>query len=374
MDSSFNTSSVSSFSISINTNPASVLQIEERKASSSKRSPIFMGCCAEGKVILPSLQDPPPILYALLTSTNARARNFHQRIRSYNSALAFTSIGANIDDSVTSVGGVYMFRIHGKMYHNIGSLLLAQPGASPHFAQIYVYDTEHKLQNRMNVMPSLDASVLADLQQMLDQVNPYVTVFRQVRNKLTQKPATTLSMIIRADRTADLRRYNISAANEVAAILVGNEHETEPSHRDIVLSLCNGTLQRISELHRSYILLHYVLLFPRGEDDSMCDDNESSHIARHRFVTLMQFYAYRLHVRIKERSGLHLADCLFQQYIVNTYAVIEQNWLNFLKSNQKKICTELYQGLQDVFQTANVQQGGEIGQRIVLPSTFMGGP
>ena len=115
-------------------------------------------------------------------------------------------------------------------------------------------------------MPLLDTTVLADLQQMLDQVNPYVAVFQQVRDMLIQEPTITLSMVIRTKRVADPRHYNIPTANEVVAIIV-NEQETESLHHDIILSLRDGRLQRISELHRSYISLHYVLLFPRGEDD-----------------------------------------------------------------------------------------------------------
>ncbi|CAG8768652.1 12978_t:CDS:1, partial [Cetraspora pellucida] len=35
------------------------------------------------------------------------------------------------------------------------------------------------------------------------------------------------------------------------------------------------------------------------------------------------------------------------QYLVDAYASVEQNRLNFLKLNQKKIHAELYSGLQD---------------------------
>ena len=41
----------------------------------------------------------------------------------YNSALSFTSIGVKVDQEVTGTSGVYTFRIHGNMYHRIGTLL-----------------------------------------------------------------------------------------------------------------------------------------------------------------------------------------------------------------------------------------------------------
>lgn len=306
--------------------------------------------------------------WVLISMIVLRVPEVHSYIAFLLSILAFIAI---ILLFIFNVLGIYTFCIHREIYHNIGSLLPLQDIASPKFAQLYIYDTEHEVQNRMNVMPFLDPTILTDLQQMLDQINPYVAVFRQVRDVLMQEPTTTLSMAIRANRTADPRCYNIPTANEVAAIIIGNEQETTPSHRDIVLSLRDGSLQRISELHRSYIPLHYVLLFPRGEDgwypwiplrnvpfdakqgengdeDSINDDveydDDGLHIKKRKHVTLMQFYAYRLQVRVGEGTGLHLAGRLFQQYIVDAYAIIEQNRLNFVRTNQKKIRSDFYQG------------------------------
>ncbi|CAG8750772.1 9279_t:CDS:1 [Cetraspora pellucida] len=97
--------------------------LDERKSNSSIKSPVFMTCCANSKVLLPPLQELPPFLNVLLTRTNTQSHLFHQNIRLYNSALAFTSIGAKIDHSVTSTRSIYTFRIYGEMYHNIGTLL-----------------------------------------------------------------------------------------------------------------------------------------------------------------------------------------------------------------------------------------------------------
>ena len=67
--------------------------------------------------------------------------------------------------------------------------------------------------------------------------------------------------------TKDLRRYNLPNANEeVAAIIPGDGSEERSNHRDIVLHLSGRGLRRISQLHPSYSSLHYVLLFPYGED------------------------------------------------------------------------------------------------------------
>ncbi len=81
---------------------------------------------------LPLLAPPPESLRRLLTSNEVDAKDFRQRIRTYNNALAFTSAGANLDTSVAQPGD-YTYRLRGELYHRMGSLL-PQPGEAPKFA------------------------------------------------------------------------------------------------------------------------------------------------------------------------------------------------------------------------------------------------
>ena len=45
----------------------------------------------------------------------------------------------------------------------------------------------------------------------------------------------------------------------------------------------------------------------------------------------MQFYSYRLQIR--DGDWIQSASRLYQQYIVDQYAKIEQNHLNYLRQN-----------------------------------------
>ncbi|PKY50734.1 hypothetical protein RhiirA4_546135 [Rhizophagus irregularis] len=140
-------------------------------------------------------------------------------------------------------------------------------GQKPVFAQLYIYDTDHENSNRLRVMRDLNAKILQNLQNMLDTYNPYIQNFRQVRDLLqNDADSADISMQIYCDRSNDACRYNTSAASDVAAIMVGDGYEVKPSNRDIVLNLCDRTLQRIFKLHPSYDPLQYVLLFPNGDD------------------------------------------------------------------------------------------------------------
>jgi len=127
---------------------------------------------------------------------DASSREFQQNIRAYNSALAFTSIGAKIDDHITGTRGPYTFRIHGEMYHRIGSLFPQSTVKSPSFAQIYIFDTDNETQNRLNIMPSLNQVTLTALQNMLHGINPYVQVFQQTGRLFQQNLSQNLTMII----------------------------------------------------------------------------------------------------------------------------------------------------------------------------------
>jgi hypothetical protein len=97
--------------------------LEEHATLNSCTNPQFTLCCAQGKMTLPPLAPPLEPLRRLLTCNEANAKDFRQRIRFYNNALAFTSVGANLDTSVAQPDN-YTYRLRGELYHRMGSLLL----------------------------------------------------------------------------------------------------------------------------------------------------------------------------------------------------------------------------------------------------------
>ena len=105
-------------------------------------------CCNHGKVTLPSLQYPPPELASLLTGSDVQSKNFKENIWGYNRAFAFTSLGVKEDHSVNRGNGPPVFRIQGELAHWSGSLL-PEPGHSPVYAQIYIYDPHIAVTHRM---------------------------------------------------------------------------------------------------------------------------------------------------------------------------------------------------------------------------------
>ncbi|XP_074271087.1 uncharacterized protein LOC141595011 [Silene latifolia] len=63
----------------------------------------------------------------------------------------------------------------------------------------------------------------------------------------------------------------------------------------------------------------------------------------------------------------------FQQYVVDMYVKIENTRLDYFRNNQETIRAELYQGILDTV-GAGEHRAANIGKRVILPPTFLGGP
>jgi hypothetical protein len=288
------------------------------------------------------------------------------------------------------------------MYHQIG-LLLPQHDVQPRFCQLYIYDTINQLKHRQNIMPTFDPDILHELQTLLLEVNPYAQTFKSIRDLVSNNPTQALHLRILAKRSKDARTYNIPTGNEVATIMVGDGSE-DVDHRDVVVQDQQGGLRRILELHPTYMPMSYAFMFPYGEDgwhpsipvrhvvdleptngeelanesngDNYLEGGEPNSTRRkrgRRTITMNNYYAFRLQERDNDASTILRCGRLLQQYIVDAYAAIEQSRVNYLRRNKKKLQVDLYQGLQDVLEARDTDTT-TLGTRIVLPSSFTGGP
>ena len=245
--------------------------MDERLVHSSKRNPVFGMCCTSGKIKLPKLEAPPMEIRDLLSGQDQRAKKFREHIRKYNNALAMTSLGCKVDDAINRNGaGPYVFKVHGKLTHKVGSLL-PNEGQTPLYAQLYIYDGAEALQYHMNHAANheLDRGTMQILQDTLYNHHPGVQLYKQALELTSNMPPEHQCKIaLRFDERTDCRRYNLptaAAANEIAVILPGDGDQPQDS-RDIILYRHHGEpLQHISEMHPMYLSLHYVLLFPTGQ-------------------------------------------------------------------------------------------------------------
>lgn len=237
----------------------------------NNKAPIYTGCCQKGEIKIPSSNWTPPFLQQLLDPNNGRESIlFRENIRVYNSMFAFTSMGAKIDYDINTKSGPYVFKICGQVHHLMGSVLPIE-GERPKYAQLYVYDTNHEISNRMDAIdPShmnkkIKPDIVEGLIQMFDEINDLVKKYRSVRDKFEDGSLPSFNTTILGRQPTDSRQYELPTSDEIAGLIVGDIGEFN-SNRDVIIQSNDGHLKRIFKLHPKYMSLQYPLLFLYGEN------------------------------------------------------------------------------------------------------------
>lgn len=146
----------------------------------------------------------------------------------------------------------------------------------------------------------------------------------------------------------------------------------------LILPIGNGDRRRIFELHPSYLPMKYPLLFPYGEDGYHTEilHTEKSDSSR-RKLTIKEFISYRIFYQNNEASTILRSRKLFQQFLVDGYMMMESHRLAFIVKNQPLLRSDKYKKLDDAIRSGTIDiedPADKVGKRIVLPSSFVGGP
>ncbi|GKV24801.1 hypothetical protein SLEP1_g34368 [Rubroshorea leprosula] len=211
---------------------------------------------------------------------------------------------------------------------------------------------------------------------MLDKSNVLAQSFRYARDRYKEDDLKGVKMRLIRRRSNDGRTYNLPTASEVAALIVG-DIDSSIGDRDIIVETQSKKLQRIDVHHPLYLGLQYPLLFPYGEDGYRDDvkfrlPTGAKKHARAK-VSMREFFSFRLQERKEESQLLFLSRKLFQQFLVDAYTMIEADRLNFLKFNQPRLRVDLYKSVGDALNRGE-KEASTTGKRIILPSSFTGGP
>ncbi|XP_060973322.1 uncharacterized protein LOC115695347 isoform X2 [Cannabis sativa] len=358
-------------------------------------------CCADGKIYL-ATNEVPNELFALLTSTTSDSAHFRTYIRTYNNQFAFTSLGVKYDHNLCQRNNeIYTFRAQGQIYHNITDLLPSD--GRPSNLQLYFYDTEHELDNRLldsqyRMLPTVTSQLIHIL-----RINLYSIFFRS----LGDMPDLERQIIhVRSDAGLDQRVFNAPTSSQVAAIWVENNNENQIGRRDIFVYNHSGRQFKVQYYYGCYDSLQYPLLFPYGdngwhkgiekvgetqsrsvEQTQTTNPRRSSNVeellaaeeavsiqeTKEPKVSCREYYCFKFQIREDERSILLLSGRLLQQYAVDMYVKMETSRLDYYRGQQMHIRTELYQGIVDTI-TLGERDASNVVKRIILPSSFIGGP
>jgi endo-1,4-beta-D-glucanase Y len=93
------------------------------------------------------------------------------------------------------------------------------------YIYIYIYDTEHEIENRIEASKchaeksSIDPTIVAGLQKMLDDNNVLAKTFRMARDRFKEDDYHdyTLKLIGKRNKS---RTHNLPFASKVAALIV----------------------------------------------------------------------------------------------------------------------------------------------------------
>ena len=104
------------------------------------------------------------------------------------------------------------------------------------------------------------------------------------------------------------------------------------------------------------------------DDAGVAEDEESRRTGR---VTMRNFHAYRLFPRRSDFNIILRGYRLFQQYVVDAWANIDQAVLKWIFHNQSDIRADLYSGSGDTAAISDATSD-QVGKRIILPSSYIG--
>ncbi|UYV70662.1 hypothetical protein LAZ67_8000195 [Cordylochernes scorpioides] len=235
-------------------------------------------------------------------------------------------------------------RSHERNYSSSELECLAIVESVDKFRIYFMDNVEEEIDRRCAFSEATRRAIIAELQTLFHEHNCLV---RDFKSAVENVRADDMKFIIRADKTPTNeheRRFNAPMTPEVAAVIVG----TEIARRDIVICRRDGTKQRVAETHRSR------------------RDNEK--------VSCMDFYAYRIMIRAQESNPILKCRQLFQQFIVDMYAKVESERLNYIHFNQSKLRADQYIHLRDAIANDGAAAAANIGQMVILPASYTGSP
>ncbi|GJS42848.1 DNA helicase [Tanacetum coccineum] len=187
------------------------------------------------------------------------------------------------------------------------------------FLQLYIYDTEHELENRMQHFSGLDNNdldpeIVQGLIHFLDTHNELVQLFRTAHDRCQE--INIPEFYIRLYNGDGARGYELQASNTLRAIFFDSEL-TGSTEFDVVIEHRGGLPKRINKLHKSYMPLQFPLLFiyeqSRFQTELKLKRADGSEYERR--VTMLAYYAYQLPPWVSEYNLIFRVGRLFQQYL-----------------------------------------------------------
>ncbi|XP_076947443.1 uncharacterized protein LOC143619382 [Bidens hawaiensis] len=238
---------------------------------------------------------------------------------------------------------------------------------------MYIYDTSNEIRNRLSQFTDCeDGRLSEDIVKVIvdDEHNELVKRFRCARDLCSSTNVPDFSVFLY--NPARQLSYDSPVPNSMGAIV--HEGTSGAEDFDIVVHCRDGRPQRISKLNSLYMPLQYPLLHIYGDRGwSPTMRLVSNGDRRNNNLTMNMYYSFLIHDRHNRYSITLRGGRLFQQYLVDAYISLEQERLDYIRANQNLFRTEYLQGIHNAIAKGDTE-GQSVGRRVILPSSFTGGP
>lgn len=373
----------------------------------------YTKCCKDGCVVLPAFPEPTPLIRDLLWEQYrpvALNRKFASKTRTYNTKASFASVVMR--EHFMRGPGVPCLRVHGTVYHRIGSIL-PREGLSPCFLQCYFHQ---------DGFSSAASTLTLEEQPLLGMIMHEVRAHNRILHRLSERvrqigtipdmqdlPEYGMIFAEEYGRRQHPGRYNQPSGQtgQVAVVMLGEGDEQYDSHRMVSVHLRREEgdpydTEIVAATNALYDPLSYGITHPWGTEgwSPRCAfyrkkvtgggrghrgqrRPEEQWVATTRPVTAKDFYSFRAQVRERweddERLPAMMQDTLLyggtlaMQYWVDMFVKIESDRLDFIRSpeGQRRVRSELYHGIRDAVMADDAEAAG---RRVILPSTHIGSP
>jgi hypothetical protein len=403
----------------------------ERLKQSSTDFPEFGDfCCKKGAVSLLPYPPLPAVVMDIVMRPNLR-----EHTRYINTTFAMAGVWTTLDHRyATRAGsGVYHFCIQGALYNNLPPNVAHTPGVEgARFSQLYLYDgataTAERLVGADEGQRALLGPYMLECHDWLLHNNPIVRALRSLYelDRGSAQPTASLRILPSRPHGKDQRIYNQPADEKEVAMLIHGHDERIGPHDLIVRAFAppGQAPQRHMIIHPANAAgqaLRFPLAYPHGSHgwcpgipllhhvlDGDIEDPDyalaagpngtrpaapllggqgvrASRAAANKCVTLAQYVRYELHVRTSNRSvpptvwdpnahpGIYAFANLGQEIMVTQWCNIESERLRWMYFNQDKLRADLYPNVAQHL-AAGVQGAAQLGQRVILPSSYHNGP
>ena len=293
-------------------------------------------CCSHGKIKLAHFQKPPDRLYSLFTGTTSYEKFFQENIYIINSALRLCS--SKLSQKQHKKHGIPKFILSGKVVHCTPNFNKDNNEFNEY--QMYTLDPEQQINNRLNLSfleriktNPRTKSILNGLQSSLIEHNWLIKAYQNIYTEYIKTKRTIpefnfkiQSNIEPGTQKGHYKQYSEPLLNNKIATIVRipDGYNYKPNHEHIIITNNKNVNRVIDERNPYSDALAFPLFHPYGE---------SSYSPALK-ITMRKYYKYRLFDRHDIWNPFIHGKRLFEAYVTNQWAKIQQNEINQIKSLQ----------------------------------------